>query len=128
MPKKTSAMLDIKPPRMVKQLQSFLGLVNYYRDMWKRHSHVLAPLSKHTKLSRKKKLPWGHEQDKAFNKIKNIISNEVILAYPDYTKGFDIHVDASDTQLGAVISQNRKPIAFFSCKLTSAQQKYTIGE
>ena len=56
-PKKTSAMLDIKLLRTVKQLQSFLGLVNYYRDMWKRRSHVLAPLSKLTKLSRKKKLP-----------------------------------------------------------------------
>ena len=57
MPKKTKAMLEIKAPKTVKQLQSFLGLVNYYSNMWKQHSHILALLSKLTKLSRKKKLP-----------------------------------------------------------------------
>ena len=70
----------------------------------------------------------GEEQVKAFNNIKNIISQEVILAYPDFSQGFDIHVDASDAQLGAAISQNKRPIAFFSPKLTTAQQKCTIGE
>ena len=126
--KKVQAMLNIKPPRTVKQLQSFLGLVNYYRDMWKRRSHVLAPLTKLTKLNRKKKLPWGDEQQKAFELIKQIISQEVILFYPDFNKGFDIHVDASDMQLGAVISQDSKPIAFFSRKLTDSQRTYAIGE
>ena len=126
--KKVQAMLNIQTPKTVKQLQSFIGLVNYYRDMWKRRSHVLAPLSKLTKLNRKKRLPWGDDQQRSFEEIKQIIANEVILAYPDFNKSFEIHVDASDVQLGAVISQDKKPIAFFSRKLTSAQQKYTIGE
>ena len=38
------------------------------------------------------------------------------------------HTDASDLQLGAVISQNNKPIAFYSCKLNSTQHNYTVGE
>ena len=60
--KKVQAMLKIQTPKTVKQLQSFIGLVNYYRDMWERCSHVLAPLSKLTKLNRKKRLPWGDGQ------------------------------------------------------------------
>ena len=82
---------------MVKQLQSFLGLVNYYHNIWKQRSHILAPLSKLTKLSHKKKVPWGQEQQNTFENIKNIISNEVILTYSDFNIGFNIHVDASDT-------------------------------
>ena len=60
---------------------------------------------------------------KAFQEIKKIISNEVMLKFPDFSKTFEIHTDASDLQLGAVISQkddagNNQPIAFFSRKLT----------
>ena len=51
-----------------------------------------------------------------------------MLNYPDWSKPFDIHTDASDHQLGAVISQERKPIAFFSRKLKSAQKNYTTTE
>ena len=80
------------------------------------------------KLSYKKKLPWRQEQQNSFENIKNIISNKVILAYSDFNTGFNIHVDASNTQLGVVISQNKKSIAFFSHKLTTVQQKYMIGK
>ena len=96
--------------------------------MQKEYLRVLAPLSKLMKLSCKKKLSQGQEQQNAFKNIKKIISNEVILTYPDFNTGFNIHVDTSDTQLGVVISQNKKSIAFFSRELTTAQQEYTIGE
>ena len=51
-----------------------------------------------------------------------------MLAYPNYSEVFEIYTDASTLQLGAVITQNGKPIAFFSRKLSSAQRKYTITE
>ena len=60
--------------------------------------------------------------------IKHTISEEVILSYMDFNKGFDMHVHASDMQLGTVISQDGKSIVFFSCKLTNMQRTYTIGE
>jgi hypothetical protein len=51
-----------------------------------------------------------------------------MLTFPDFSKPFHIDTDASDKQLGAVITQDEKPIAFYSIKLNSAQQRYTTGE
>jgi hypothetical protein len=50
----------------------------------------------------------------------------VVLAYPDFSKPFDIYTDASTKQLWAVITQDNRPIAFFSRKLSDAQSKYTV--
>jgi len=57
-----------------------------------------------------------------------MVARETLLIYPDWNKLFDIHTDASDQQLGAVISQNGKPIAFFSRRLSKAQRNYTTTE
>jgi RNase H-like domain found in reverse transcriptase len=94
--------------------------------MWVKKSHVLAPLA--TLTSNKKKWDWGPQQDVAFNMAKKIIAREVMLAYPDFNKPFKIHTDASHYQLGAVISQEGKPIAFYSQKLNPAQTRYTTTE
>ncbi len=58
--------------------------------------------------------------------MKTTIAKEVVLAYPDFTKPFDIYTDASTKQLGSVITQDNRPIAFFSRKLSGAQSKYTV--
>ena len=50
-----------------------------------------------------------------------MVSAETLLNYPDWTIPFTIHTDASDKQLGAVISQNDKPIAFFCRRLSKVQ-------
>ncbi len=50
----------------------------------------------------------------------------MVLAYPDFTKPFDIYTHASTKQLGAVITQDNRPIAFSSRKLSGAQSKYTV--
>ena len=66
--------------------------------------------------------------DEAFVQVKQMLSEEVFLTYPDWSIPFDVHTDASDKQLGAVISQNGKPIAFFSRRLSKSQQNYTTTE
>lgn len=126
MPKKVEAFLKLAPPKNKKELRRFIGIVNYYRDMWIRRSHVLAPLASLT--SKKAKWKWEQQHEDAFQQAKKIITREVMLAYPDFSKPFEIHTDASHFQLGAVISQDGKPIAFYSRKLNDAQTRYTTTE
>jgi hypothetical protein len=78
--------------------------------------------------SAKAKFVWHDKERKAFKNIKAIISCETLLAYPDFSNDFHIYADSSDYQLGAVIMQNDRPLAFYSRKLNSAQKRYTIGK
>jgi hypothetical protein len=96
------------------QLCGFIGMVNYYRNFWKRRSHLMAPLTSLTKIAPKAfHRSWTKIHSNCFTKIKAMIAQQVLLAYPDPNKHFDIETDASAYQLGAVIYQDRKPIAFF---------------
>jgi hypothetical protein len=126
MAKKVQAILDCAPPTTTSECRSFVGLVTFYRDMYPRRSHILDPL---TKLNSKSvKFVWGPEQQKAFETIKSLVAQDVLLRYPDVTKPFDVYTDASDMQLGAVIKQEGKPVAYYSRKLTSTQKRYTTNE
>jgi hypothetical protein len=126
LPDKVKAMQNIATPKNKRELRGFIGLINYYRDMWIRRSHVLAPLA--SLCSKNAKWEWTDVHQRAFDDTKKIVSKEVLLAYPDFSKPFTIHTDASHTQLGAVISQDEKPIAFYSRKLNPAQTRYTTTE
>lgn len=125
-PKKVQAMLALTEPTNRKELRRFIGLINYYRDMWIRRSDVLAPLSR--LLSKDNPWAWTKVEATAFAQIKQIIAKHVLLSHPNFNKPFEIHTDASKYQLGAVISQDSKPIAFYSRKLSKAQLNYTTTE
>ncbi len=105
--------------------------------MWQKRSEMLAPLTdlvgecgetKTTKKNKTKKKPWRwksiHQQ--AFDNVKATIAKEVVLAYTDFTKPFEIYTDASTMQLGSVITQGNMPVAFFSRKLSVMQTKYSV--
>ncbi len=93
-------------PQNVKQLGKFLGMVQYYRDLWVRRSKMLSPLTdlvgecghtKATRTTKTKSKPW-HWDDvhwTAFKNIKTAIATDVVLAYPDYSHGFEIYTDSS---------------------------------
>jgi hypothetical protein len=124
--KKVEAIQCIAPPTTKKQVRSFIGLINYYRDMWPRRSEILAPLTRLT--SKDVPFQWTDVKQQSFDKIKSVVCHKVLLSYPDFNKPFHIHTDASHYQLGAVISQNNCPIAFYSRKLQPAQVRYTTTE
>jgi hypothetical protein len=89
----------------------------------------MAPLTSLTKIDKKLfKSSWTDQHSKCFHEIKNMIAEDVLLTYPDPNKPFLIQTDASDLQLGAVIYQDSKPIAFFSRKLNGAQQRYPASD
>lgn len=124
--KKVEAIQRLTAPRTRKELRRFIGMVNYYRDMWPRRSAILAPLARLT--SKNVPYRWTDQEQKAFNTMKRIIGRDVLLTYPDFNKKFEIYTDASSKQLGSVIMQNKKPIAFYSRKLNPAQSRYTTTE
>ena len=126
LPKKVEAISRILPPKTKRQLRRFLGMINYYRDMWKRRSHILAPLSR--LISKTVKYKWTDVEQKAFEQAKRMIQQETMLSYPDFNKTFHVYADASKTQLGGVIMQDNKPLAFYTRKLNNAQKNYGTGE
>ena len=127
-PKKVQAIIDMQRPTTKTEVRHFLGMVQYYRDLWPRRSEICAPLTELTKGTKKGPVQWNDRCETAFTKMKRLIAKETLLAYPDFNKKFTIHTDASDFQLGAVITQENKPLAFYSRKLTSSQRNYTTTE
>ena len=86
------------------------------------------PKSQRLTKQRKKPWHWDPVHQQAFDTVKATIARDVTLAYPDYSQGFEIYTDSSKLQLGAVITQQNRPLAFFSRKLSPAQQKYSVTE
>ncbi len=135
--KKVQAIFAIKPPTGVRQQRHFLSMVQYYCDFWARRSDMLTPLTsligeysqtKSTKTKRTKKVPWHWVEfhQRAFDHVKATIAKGVVLAYPYYSKVFKIYTDASSKQLGAVITQDNRPIMFISRELSKTQRKYSV--
>ena len=113
--KKIEAITNKTPPTSRKGVRKFIGVINHYRNMWPRWSHMLAPLNKLTSINRNFK--WKKVKQDAFVEIKRIVAHDTLLTYPDFNETFKIHTDASAFQLGAVIIQKGKTIAFYSGKL-----------
>jgi hypothetical protein len=98
---------------------------------------MLAPLTSlvgecgQTKVTRAKgtkKVPWHWDKvhQRVFGHVKATFAKEVVLAHPDNSKVFKIYTNASSKQLGAVITQENRTIAFFSWKLSTTQCNYSV--
>ena len=115
-----------------KELRSFLGLVNYYRDFIPRMAEIASPLYNLTKKA--VKWSWDYHCEQAFATLCEALSeNPVTLAYPDWSTPFHLEVDASRDAVGAVLAQSdvqgrMRPISFYSSTLNRAQQAYSTGE
>ncbi|XP_037833528.1 uncharacterized protein LOC112450623 isoform X3 [Kryptolebias marmoratus] len=128
---KVAAVINWPVPLDRRSLQRFLGFANFYRRFIKGFSQVAAPL--HSLTSIKERFLWNPEAQAAFGRLKELFVKAPILLSPNPNEQFIVEVDASSTGVGAVLSQrggDKKvhPCAFFSKRLTPAEQNYDVGE
>jgi hypothetical protein len=127
---KVEAILNINAPKIRNhnKLRQFIGIVNYYCNIWFRISELLVPLTSLIPIGVKFERHSSHQQ--AFDKVKIVIETEVLLCYPDFNEPFlfHLHTDASDHHWGGLIMQDEQPIDFYSRKLNTAQKWNTTTE
>ncbi|GBP10946.1 Retrovirus-related Pol polyprotein from transposon gypsy [Eumeta japonica] len=136
-PEKVEAIEKLPIPENLKELRGFLGMTGYYRKFVKNYASIAKPLTIHLRgengavtrnQSKKTKITLDQPAIDAFNKLKKCLKEQVELQQPKVDKPFEITTDASNIALGAVLSQQGKPIAFISRTLTSTEENYSTNE
>ena len=112
---KINTIIAMLAPINIKQVQFFLGAVTFYGYMWPWHSHILTPLKN---LTGKGTLMWISVHQQAFDAMKALMVEDVLLRYPDCNLLFHICKDAPNYQPGSVILQQNIPESFSSPKLS----------
>ncbi len=129
---KVHTVVNWPQPTNLKELQRFLGFANFYRRFIRNFRSIAAPLTSMTKRS-SQRLTWSPTARQAFQTLKERFTTAPILHHPDPEREFVVEVDASSTGIGAVLSQRQGdplklyPCAFYSRKLTPAEQNYDVG-
>ena len=128
---KVKAIHEFPAPSDKKQLMRFLGMSGYFRKFCQNFSEIVSPL---TNLLRKDvSYNWSTDCQKAFEKIKAVLTNYPVLKAPDFSKEFMLAVDASESGVGAVLLQKddndvEHPVCYYSKKLLLHQRKYSTIE
>lgn len=128
---KVNAIVNFPRPQTVKQLQRFLGMINFYHRFIVSCSAISAPLNKLiVTTKRNENLVWSATSITAFTEIKQALINCTMLSFHDPSAELSIMVDASNTAAGAVLQQKSKsgdfqPLYFFSKTFSSTEVKYS---
>ncbi|KAL1246941.1 hypothetical protein QQF64_034696 [Cirrhinus molitorella] len=129
---KVKAILTAPHPETKSQVRAFLGLAGYYRCFIPNFSTLASPLTDLTRKGQPEKVKWDETLDKTFRDIKTALTSEPVLRAPDFNCPFLLQTDASDTGLGAVLSEvcdgEEHPVTYISRKLTPAETRYAAME
>ena len=124
---KVESIRNFPRPRTPKDVNSFLGLVGYYRKFIKDFAKISRPLDN---LRKTDHFHWSPETEAAFQELKNKLTSNDLLAYPKFDRPFLVTCDASNTAIGGVVSQmddegKERPISFCSRALKGAEINYS---
>ena len=128
---KVSAIREWPIPKTMKELQSFLGLANFYRRFIEGYSRITALLIDLTKKA--ESFSWGTATQSAFDTLKKRFMEAPILATFDPERQIVLEIDVSDYTIGIYISQpdeneRLRPVAFYSKKMIPAEINYEIHD
>lgn len=124
------AILDFPRPSNKREVQRFIGMCGFYRRFCPNFSTLAASLTDLT--SSKVAFKWTSDCEKAFLQLKALLSSSPVLRTPDLMKPFVLHIDASNSGVGAVLSQYDNslihPVCYYSAKLKKHQEHYSVIE
>jgi hypothetical protein len=123
-PEKVEVIKNWPSPRNIFEVRSFHGLDSFYRNFIRNFSGISAAMMDTVK-KRHKSFHWIAEAEKSFNLLKQKIIEQPISVLSDFKKTFQVNCDASGYAIGAVLSQEDRPVAYFSKKLDEAKLKYS---
>jgi hypothetical protein len=112
-------------PKSIFEVRSFHGLASFYQKFIRNFSGISASIMNIVK-KRHKSFQWTKEDEKSFNLLKGKITEQPILVLLDFKKTFQVKCDASGFEIGAALSQEDRPIAYFSENLNEAKVKYSM--
>jgi len=102
-------------PKNITALRTFLGLTGFYCRFVLNYASIAHPL---TDLLKANSFTWTSKAQAAFESLKQAMTQLPTLTLPNFTKPFKVTTDASLLAVGAVLSQESRPLTFFSKKLT----------
>ena len=129
---KVTAILDMKQPRTLRQLRSFLGSCNFLRRWLKDFAEMTDPLRVLLKKGHFKK-KWSEPQASAWRALRSALASAPVLAHPRFDRPFFLHCDASTVAIGAALMQKDNDgetvvVSYLSKSLTKTQKNYAIHE
>ncbi|KAK9111390.1 hypothetical protein Scep_018909 [Stephania cephalantha] len=115
-------MIDWPTPRTVTEIRSFLGLAGYYRRFVHGFSKIAAPM---TQLTKKYiNFQWNDSCEEAFTTLKERLTTALLLVLPESGNYFEVNTDASKVDLGRVLMQDGRVIAYTSRQLKIHEKNY----
>ena len=127
-PQKIAVVKKFPTPTNTRVVKQYLGLCSYYRKFIPNFSKISKSLT--TLLRKNVHFKWDQKTEEAFVTLKEVLSTEPLLQYPDFTKPFVLTTDANSEALGAILSQGPigqdLPISYASRTLNTAEKKLFI--